>query len=633
MQVIGPVRRSCRRANRCGQQWMPALERAFVGQQVLLAEIVDVDDHPRPATALMGGQASCDAGLHGQVADGPVAGKPRVGPTAQVGDAHGRRGDDGSSHASDLAPTRSNLLSPINPINPLVIHFPTMAHELPKALREDVRLLGELLGETLRRHEGQAIFDLVERVRALAKKARGGSDADFATLTRVLEQMPVDEALPVARAFSHFLNLANIAEQHHRIRRRRDYQRDKAAPPQIGSCDETFGRLIAAGIPPDRLHEAISRLRIELVFTAHPTEVTRRTLMQKFKHIADLLEVRDRADLTPPEHDELLNALRIEIAASWETSEVRQRRPSPIDEARSGMAVFEQALWDAVPQFLRSLNAALVKHTGRGLPPDQSPLTFGSWIGGDRDGNPAVTAPVTETAACSRGGRPPACICARLTRCGSSCRCKAAAPSWSHASARPTSRIALLLRDVRDRLSGTLRAIEDRLEGRGGDQVLPLVTVDEIAEPLALCRRSLEQTGNGLLARGRLLDLQRRVAAFGVTLVRLDLRQDASRHTEALSAITRQVGLGDYAAWSEDQRQRFLLQELESRRPLIPADLRGLARRPGGPGHLSRSRRHRAGVAWRVRDLDGAGAIRCPGRRVVAEGSAPAGSSPRRPAV
>ena len=186
-----------------------------------------------------------------------------------------------SVHASQIIPV----------VAAHVIHFSRRwRHELPKALREDVRLLGELLGETLRRQEGQAIFDLVERVRALAKKARGGSDADFATLTRILEQMPVDEALPVARAFSHFLNLANIAEQHHRIRRRRDYQRDKTAPPQIGSCDETFGRLIAAGIPPDRLHEAISRLRIELVFTAHPTEVTRRTLMQKFKRIADLLE-------------------------------------------------------------------------------------------------------------------------------------------------------------------------------------------------------------------------------------------------------------------------------------------------------------------------------------------------------
>jgi phosphoenolpyruvate carboxylase len=150
-------------------------------------------------------------------------------------------------------------------------------------------------------------------------------------------------------------------------------------------------------VTPDRLHEAVSRLRIELVFTAHPTEVTRRTLMQKFKRVADLLELKDRADLTPPEHDDLVNALRIEIASAWETSEVRQRKPSPVDEARSGLAVFEQALWEAVPQFLRSLGAALVKHTGRGLAPDRSPLTFGSWIGGDRDGNPLVTARVTET--------------------------------------------------------------------------------------------------------------------------------------------------------------------------------------------------------------------------------------------
>ena len=273
-----------------------------------------------------------------------------------------------------------------------------MRHELPKALRDDVRLLGELLGETLRRQEGQAIYDTVERVRALSKKSRGGSEADFATLTRILEQMPIEEAVPVARAFSHFLNLANIAEQHHRIRRRRAYQRNPDAPAQIGSCDETFGRLIASGVAPDRLYDAVARLRVELVFTAHPTEVTRRTLLQKFGRIADLLALRDQADLTPPERDELVDGLRIEIAAAWETSEIRPHRPSPVDEVRSGLAVFEQSVWDALPRFLRGLNLALVKHTGRGLPPDRSPISFGSWIGGDRDGNPAVTATVTATA-------------------------------------------------------------------------------------------------------------------------------------------------------------------------------------------------------------------------------------------
>ena len=122
-----------------------------------------------------------------------------------------------------------------------------MADELPKALRDDVRLLGEVLGETLRRQESHELYDTVERVRALSKSARAGNEDDFKALTGILERMPIDEALPVARAFSHFLTLANIAEQHHRSRRRRFYERDPQALPQVCSCEETFGRLLAAG--------------------------------------------------------------------------------------------------------------------------------------------------------------------------------------------------------------------------------------------------------------------------------------------------------------------------------------------------------------------------------------------------
>ena len=448
-----------------------------------------------------------------------------------------------------------------------------MRHELPKALRDDVRLLGELLGETLRRQEGQATYETVERVRTLSKKARSGSESEFQRLTSILEQMPIDEALPVARAFSHFLNLANIAEQTHRIRRRRVYQRDPSAPPQIGSCDETFGRLIRKGITPQALHNAVRQLRIELVFTAHPTEVMRRTLMYKLRRIADLLDRRDRTDLTPPEHEALLDDLRIEIAALWETSEIRQQRPSPVDETRSGLAVFEQSLWDSVPEFLRALSGALVTHTGRGLPPDCSPLTFGSWIGGDRDGNPAVTAEVTETA----------CLLARWQAATLYLRDVEALRlelSMHDGSPELQDRVGgqpepyrALLRGVRDRLAATIQAIEARLGGAPAGASPALIGRDELAEPLALCRRSLEQTGNGLLARGRLLDLQRRVAAFGVTLVRLDLRQDASRHEETLSAITSHLGLGDYAAWDEPRRQSFLLRELKNPQPLAAADL------------------------------------------------------------
>ena len=220
-----------------------------------------------------------------------------------------------------------------------------------KPLRDDVRLLGELLGDTVRAQAGEAIFATVERVRALAKSARAGHDADFRVLADELSRMAVDDALPIARAFAHFLHLANIAEQHHRVRRRRAYLRDPAAAPQRGSCADGFARLLAAGITPDRLHDAVSALQVELVLTAHPTEVARRRLVQKHNRIAAALAQRDRPDLTAPERDDLVAAIRREIQAAWGTSDVREQRPTPIDEVRSGLIVFEQSLWDALPPY------------------------------------------------------------------------------------------------------------------------------------------------------------------------------------------------------------------------------------------------------------------------------------------
>ena len=210
--------------------------------------------------------------------------------------------------------------------------------------------------------------------------------------------MPVDEVLPVARAFSHFLNLANIAEQHHRIRRRRAYQQSPDLPPQRGSCEETFGRLIAAGLTPAELLDAVCALEIELVLTAHPTEIVRRTLLQKYDRIARALAEKDRPDLTVWERETVVETLRREIAAAWETDEIRRVRPTPLDEVRGGLLVFEQTLWQALPRYLRELDRALTQHTGSGLPLEVSPIRFGTWIGGDRDGNPNVTPDVTRQA-------------------------------------------------------------------------------------------------------------------------------------------------------------------------------------------------------------------------------------------
>src|SRR5947207_6275052 len=185
-------------------------------------------------------------------------------------------------------------------------------------LRDDVRMLGELLGEVLRLREGAALFETVERVRAFGKSGRADVEHGFEALADYLRALPVEAAVPVARAFSHFLTLANIAEQHHRVRRRREYLRDPGAPPQRGSCDETFARLLARGVTPDALHAATTSLRVELVLTAHPTAITRRTLIQKHLRIAGALATQDRVDLTAPERADIVASLRREVLAAWE---------------------------------------------------------------------------------------------------------------------------------------------------------------------------------------------------------------------------------------------------------------------------------------------------------------------------
>ncbi|HEY3056669.1 MAG TPA: phosphoenolpyruvate carboxylase, partial [Thermoanaerobaculia bacterium] len=415
-----------------------------------------------------------------------------------------------------------------------------MPHAADQPLRDDIHLLGDLLGETLRAQEGVELYDMVERVRSLAKSARAGHSKDFDELANLLAGLPTEAALPVARAFAHFLNLANIAEQHHRVRRRREYQREAKAKPQPGSCDEVFGRLRAQGISKDQLFEAVTSLRIELVLTAHPTEVTRRTLLRKQIRIAELLARLDHVDLTELEKRNAVDELRREITSSWETDEVRHERPRPLDEVKGGLFVFEQTLFDALPQFLRALDEALRKHTGRALPLDAAPLHFGSWIGGDRDGNPNVTARVTRDA----------CLLSRWMACDLYIR-ELDALRVDLSMARGSEELEQLagcsfepyravLKKLRDELIATRSAIEDVLDRGTGRIASP-----PLLETLMICWRSLHETGNTLIAEGRLLDLIRRVHCFGMTLVRLDIRQEASRHAKLLEAMERGEPLGE----------------------------------------------------------------------------------------
>jgi phosphoenolpyruvate carboxylase len=474
-----------------------------------------------------------------------------------------------------------------------------------KALRDDVRLLGELLGETLRRQEGRRLFERVERVRALAKRARqaGGESDTLEALAAELRSMPVAAALPIARSFAHFLNLANVAEQYHRVRRRRSYQRDPRARPQPASIEETLPRLLvstddlaqtrgadAHGRPrctPEALHAAVCKLRIELVMTAHPTEIMRRSLQHKYSRIAHALATIDHADATCLERETSIEDMRREITAAWETEEVRRERPSPLDEVRGALAVFEETIWDALPQYCRSLDRTLRQATGRGLPIGAAPIRFGSWIGGDRDGNPFVTPEVTRRA----------CLMARWTALSLYAReIEQLRFELSMSDASPELRERVdgahepyraILRALQQRLEASKQTVEGLLRapdrgasytGYAGDtgytwQPEQFETAAEFAEPLLLCHRSLHETGNGIIAEGRLTDVLRRLDAFGLTLVRLDIRQEAERHTEAIDAITRALGLGEYACWNEARRVDFLTNVLAQDRRLTPARL------------------------------------------------------------
>ena len=424
-----------------------------------------------------------------------------------------------------------------------------------RRLRDDVSMLGELLGDTLKAREGMELFEIVESVRRLAKVARGRDEPAVDLLEAPLHALPLAMAVPVARAFAHFLTLANIAEQHHRVRRRRDYLRDPQQPAQPGSFADVFARLIAAGVTPDALHQTVAGMQVEIVLTAHPTTITRRTLAAKHLRIAEALAREDRPDLTAPERQDVMDDLRREILAMWGTDDLRSRRPTPMEEVRSGLYIFEQTLWEALPRCLNALDRALHQATGRGLPLDAAPLRFGSWIGGDRDGNPAITPEVTRQA----------CRAARhmaLTLYTRDVEALIAELSVTEA----TPELRARAHGAREPYRAVLQVLRTALRTARTSAAAPI----DLRDPLLLCHRSLVETGQEALARGRLTDVLRRVSAFGSSLVRLDIRQHAARHVAAMDAITRARGEGSYAAWPESGRQQYLRRAIEDRTPIPP---------------------------------------------------------------
>ena len=436
-------------------------------------------------------------------------------------------------------------------------------------VRQNIHMLGEFLGETIREAQGSEILDLIESIRQLSKKSRSGDEQAREQLLDKLAHISTENVLPVARAFSQFLNLTNIAEQYQTISRH-DYD-ETLGNRALGAL---FARLKAQNTPVELVIQTVEKLLVELVLTAHPTEVTRRSLVHKHVEINKCLEQLEHDDLTEGEKFCLQRRLMQLIALAWHTNEIRAARPTPIDEAKWGMAIIENSLWTAVPDFCRELNFQLEKYFSVQHDVALAPVRFSSWMGGDRDGNPFVTSEVTRKVFYMNRWKAAELFLNDISDLAEELSVVNCTPEFREKYGDHIEPYRVVVKGLRSKLQNTLtyfgELIEDKPVTVNKEDVL--FNDEELWEPLFDCYQSLHACGMRIIANGGLLDCLRRIRCFGLSLSRLDIRQESTRHEMAIAEITRYIGLGDYSQWTEDDKQAFLVRELSSRRPLIPTN-------------------------------------------------------------
>ncbi|MCC2616397.1 phosphoenolpyruvate carboxylase [Aestuariibacter halophilus] len=434
-----------------------------------------------------------------------------------------------------------------------------MSEHLDTQLKETVRSLGATLGNTIKDQLGEAWLQRIEDIRIKGRTAYQGDETCAEELQSLFSELSNDELLTVGRAFSQFLNLANIAEQEY-----------NSATSGDDPVEALFAHLDSLNVDASTLQDAISQLQIDLVLTAHPTEVTRRTLIHKHSELANCLSDLHEHSVNEHERQQLENRIAELISQAWHTEEIRSERPTPVDEARWGFSVIENSLWDAVPGFIRALDDKARERYDMALPLDAAPVQFSSWMGGDRDGNPFVTARVTQQVlylARRRAAKLFAQDIERLQVELSMADCDEALREEVGDAKEPYRAI---LRPLLAKLRKTQDGILDYFNGEEHYPDHWIGHKDELLKPLMLCYHSLTHCGMSVIANAGLLDTIRRVHCFGVHLLKLDIRQDSERHADVFSELTRYLGLGDYAGWSEEDKQAFLLKELGSKRPLFP---------------------------------------------------------------
>jgi phosphoenolpyruvate carboxylase len=462
-------------------------------------------------------------------------------------------------------------------------------------LSTQIHLLGDLLGETIVEQEGQPLLDLVEQVRALAKQGRSGDTAVRHDLLRLAQSLSLPDARGVTKAFTTYFQLVNLAEEGERVRvlHERAHRARVESRPIGESVGAAIRQVAAGGVTAGQMRGLLDRLYVQPVFTAHPTEAKRRTILAKVRRIASVLSRFDFTELTPEEERDALETVREEVVSLWQSDETRLRQPTVLDEVRNGLYFFDDVLFDLAPLLYRSLEDALGE-AYRGevftIPPF---LRFGSWIGGDRDGNPFVTVSVTEETL-----REHKAAALRLYQRGLDRMhghlSASARYGISEALADSLARDAELFPDeavrvnsrypmqpyrhkgayIYRKLAATLDA--NRRPWRADHLTRPNTynSVEEFIADLRLMQASLRERKGERLADGRLGVLIRQAEIFGFHLATLDLRQHSANLRAALTEVFRRYGLSDdYAALPEVDKDLLLTRELLGRRPLSPAQL------------------------------------------------------------
>ena len=452
-----------------------------------------------------------------------------------------------------------------------------------RPLREDIRLLGRILGDTVREQEGEEVFELVEQIRqASIRFHRDNEVGARRELEATLDSLNAEQTLAIVRAYSYFSHLANIAEDQHHIRRNRAHAIAGSAP-RPGSLAYAFQRTRETGVEPAALGDFFDRALVSPVLTAHPTEVRRKSTLTRELEIAKLLDERERA-VDPAELAANEEQLRRAVVILWRTNLLRQTKLKVIDEVSNALSFYDYTFFHELPRLYGAIEDRLDAISGEPrAKPIGSFLRIGSWIGGDRDGNPFVTADVLNEAMRLQSARAIGHYLDELHELGAELSLASNLASMSpelaeladisdnSAAARRKEPYRRAITGMYSRLAKTARELDHVIALRQPvvDRA-PYASAAEFGADLAVIALSLKRTNASVVARGRLRGLQRAVDVFGFHLAPIDLRQNSDVHERTVAELLAAASPGlDYKALSEAERVELLRRELVSPRPLL----------------------------------------------------------------